>query len=350
MNTKFFRKGFIVALVLLILGGCAVSSDKEPVDTNPETSTNPEPSSPVIEVLPTPSEEPKGESANALLASLETDKGVFVPNFSKDVFEYEVLLTTKESSVQFKATTNDAEATIESGLEVVLNKERTLYPLTVTAADGSQKIYQLTIVQPETTVVTPTIPAETAAPEFVHLPTPTSVTYVEDILFVNKKVGLPSDYNPGEDATAGQQIKQLIIDMQAAGLNVQTRYSGFRSFSTQKRLFEDYAKKDGLAKAETYSARPGFSEHQSGLAFDLFTKDGRFLGNGGRDSEETAWLDEHAASYGFIVRYLDGKTDITGYRPEPWHLRYIGNRAQEIKDSGLTLEEFFDMPSGDYQR
>lgn len=345
-------------LMVLLLTGCTVVIDETPPETNlVETPEDKKPNTPVVDVLPTPTGEQTVLSNNAFLASLESDQGVLAPNFSKEVFEYQLLLTSKTTELQLKAKTEHPLAHIDSELTLSLTSPETNHPLEVKAQNGDQQIYVITIIQPQTVTPNPSSPEtpsqptpSTPEPSFVHLPTPDSVTYVEGLLFVNKKIGLPSSYNPGEDPVAGAQIRQLIKDMQEAGLNVRDSYSGFRSFSQQKRIFENYVKKDGVEKAETYSARPGFSEHQTGLTFDLFTKDNRFLGNGGRDVDEVAWLATHAASYGFIVRYPAGKTAITGYRPEPWHLRYVGERAHEIQASGLTLEEFFNMPGGDYVR
>jgi D-alanyl-D-alanine carboxypeptidase len=118
--------------------------------------------------------------------------------------------------------------------------------------------------------------------------------------------------------------------------------SGYRSQSTQKTLFENYAKKDGEEAARKYSAVPGHSEHQTGLAMDVSGSDGKcaasdcFAG-----TKEAKWLAEHAAEHGFIIRYPKGKEDITGYQYEPWHLRYVGTKAaKEIMEKGVTLEEY----------
>lgn len=169
---------------------------------------------------------------------------------------------------------------------------------------------------------------------------------VDGILIVNKKYGLPADYAPGENPEASAALAQLISAMQSQGLSVSNSYSGFRSYEYQNQLYNGYVAANGQESADTFSARPGFSEHQTGLAFDLMDAGGALL----TLPTESAWLLEHAPEYGFIVRYQEGKESITGYQAEPWHIRYIGERAKEIADSGLTLEEFLGVEGGDYRQ
>lgn len=167
----------------------------------------------------------------------------------------------------------------------------------------------------------------------------------EEILIVNKKYPLSSHYNPGENPTAKASLLKLIADMKAAGYAVSDQYSGFRSYDTQLELYQNYVDRDGKEAADRYSARPGYSEHQSGLAFDLIDTEGNLLEEPGASQ----WLLDNAANYGFIVRFLKGKETSTGYMPESWHLRYIGREAKEIADSGKSLEEYFGISGGNYQ-
>ena len=96
---------------------------------------------------------------------------------------------------------------------------------------------------------------------------------------------------------------------------------------------------DGKEVANTYSALPGHSEHQTGLAFDIGSVERSFV-----DTSEAKWIEENAHLYGFIVRYPKGKSDITGYIYEPWHVRYLGiDIATDVKNSGLTLEEYLGL-------
>lgn len=123
--------------------------------------------------------------------------------------------------------------------------------------------------------------------------------------------------------------------------------SGYRSYATQSGLYNSYVQSDGQAAADTYSARPGYSEHQTGLAADV--------GTGTCDlnvcfgsTDAGKWIAANAYTYGFIVRYPADKTTITGYQYEPWHLRYVGVQlATQMHDKGIaTLEEYFGVSGG----
>lgn len=166
----------------------------------------------------------------------------------------------------------------------------------------------------------------------------------DEIVIANKHYPLSKDYNPGENPTAKAELLKLIAAMQQAGFPISDHYSGFRSYETQTQLYQDYVNKDGKAEADRYSARPGYSEHQTGLAFDLIGTDGDLV----TEEKAAQWLLDHAADYGFVVRYLKGKEKETGYMAEEWHLRYVGKEAKDIAASGLSLEEYYGFEGGDY--
>ena len=161
-------------------------------------------------------------------------------------------------------------------------------------------------------------------------------------MVVNKKHKLPADYNPGE------KVRELIKKMQELGFSISNQYSGFRSYEYQTQLYQNYVNKDGKEAADTYSARPGYSEHQTGLAFDILNGTGGLLGENPQDEKAIEWLHSHAHEYGFIVRFQEGKEAITGYQAEAWHLRYVGDIAEQIYTSKLTLEEYFGVEGGNY--
>lgn len=166
----------------------------------------------------------------------------------------------------------------------------------------------------------------------------------DEIIIANKHYPLSKDYNPGENPTAKAELLKLIAAMQEAGFPISDHYSGFRSYETQTQLYQDYVNKDGKAEADRYSARPGYSEHQTGLAFDLIGTDGDLV----TEEKAAQWLLDHVADYGFVVRYLKGKEKETGYMAEEWHLRYVGKEAKDIAASGLSLEEYYGFEGGDY--
>jgi len=166
----------------------------------------------------------------------------------------------------------------------------------------------------------------------------------DEIIVANKHYPMSKDYYLGENATAKAAFLKLIAQMKEEGYAISDNYSGFRSYATQAQLYQSYVNQEGQAAADRYSARPGYSEHQTGLAFDVIGTDGQLV----EDSSAAQWLLEHAPDYGFVVRYPRGKESITGYMHEEWHLRYIGKEAKDIAASGLTLEEYYGFDGGDY--
>jgi|GEM_PF-937226 len=171
------------------------------------------------------------------------------------------------------------------------------------------------------------------------------ITYVVSsygyTLIANKTYSLPSSYAPG-DLTS--ECKSAFNSLRSAaskdGINI-FLISGYRSYSTQASLYSRYCAKDGKALADTYSARPGHSEHQSGLAIDVNSLSHTFA-----NTKEGRWLAANAHKYGFIIRYAKDKQNVTGYSYEPWHIRYVGAKlASAVYNSGLCLEEFFGITS-----
>lgn len=129
--------------------------------------------------------------------------------------------------------------------------------------------------------------------------------------------------------------------------------SAYRDYSRQEYLYTSYTLRDGQSLADTYSARPGHSEHQTGLTADFDDGGSCYLWACFADTAAGLWLAEHAPTYGWILRYPEGYDDITGYTFEPWHFRYVGEElALEMQHQGvLTLEEFFGLPHApDYAR
>lgn len=142
---------------------------------------------------------------------------------------------------------------------------------------------------------------------------------------------------------AAEALEKLFKGAEEDGIYL-AGVSAYRSHATQKQLFDRYVKKDGLEKAKTYSAFPGTSEHETGLAIDVTSSDGKCaVDNCFGDMKEADWLAKYASEYGFIIRYPEGKKEITGYQYEPWHLRYVGvDLSKELAASGETLEEYYN--------
>lgn len=168
----------------------------------------------------------------------------------------------------------------------------------------------------------------------------TECTYIDGILIVNKTYPLPADYAPGWETEATPYLWKMIEAAKADGITLWMK-SGYRSYYDQQYIYNNYVKRDGQAEADTYSARPGHSEHQTGLAYDLNSTSNDFA-----DTAEAKWIAENCYKYGFILRYPKGKEEITGYIYEPWHVRYLGvEKATEVYESGLCLEEFLNITS-----
>ncbi|MFC7062665.1 M15 family metallopeptidase [Halobacillus seohaensis] len=178
---------------------------------------------------------------------------------------------------------------------------------------------------------------------------------------VNKDRKLPEGYEPDElvepnvrfpfeedhpkkmmQPKAARALENLFAAANKEGLGLYAT-SGYRSYETQQRIYENNVAERGQEEADKFSARPGTSEHQTGLAMDVTSAEMEFkLDQSFINTPEGNWLAENAHEYGFVVRYLKGTMDITGYEYEPWHLRYVGtDLSTQIHESGGTLEEFF---------
>lgn len=203
------------------------------------------------------------------------------------------------------------------------------------------------------TDLTPTTPTNPEQPPTPQFPVPTTDTRVTAV--INKKhTNEPLEYQPTDLISIGngQQLRKEAAEamalMQAAATAAGaglTMGSGFRTYATQKSLYDGYVAKDGQQAADRYSARPGHSEHQTGLVMDFTPIDDVF-----KNSAQYKWLMDNAHKYGFVLRYPADKEAITGYMSEPWHWRYIGvTVATDMKAKQVTtLEEYFNIRGGLY--
>lgn len=178
-------------------------------------------------------------------------------------------------------------------------------------------------------------------------------------VLVNKKHCIqPLTYAPGDlvsvkgatiSAKAAPSFEQLMNAATAAGFPLSVT-SSYRSYQTQVSTYNYWVSVSGAAGADTYSARPGYSEHQTGFAVDLANASGSCSLDCFGTTAEYQWLQANAATYGFIQRYYAGKDAVTGYGAEEWHYRYVGiDVALDMKAKGiLTLEEYWGLPGGAY--
>ncbi len=138
---------------------------------------------------------------------------------------------------------------------------------------------------------------------------------------------------------AKDNLEKLINEAKNDNMNIRV-VSAYRSYSYQENLYNNYVKNDGVSLADTYSARPGYSEHQTGLVVDVTRAFDDF--NNFENTEEYNWMMKNAADYGFILRYPKDKESITTYSFEAWHYRYVGiDLAKKIKASNLTFDEYY---------
>jgi len=165
-------------------------------------------------------------------------------------------------------------------------------------------------------------------------------TYIRGILIVNKTYGLPRGYGDGLTADTLAAFNAMRSEAAAQGLNLYIS-SGFRSYGDQKAIYDRLVAQGGVAYADRDTARPGHSEHQTGLTVDLNSISESFA-----YTPEGRWVRDNAHRFGFVIRYPQGKESVTGYIWEPWHLRYLGVPvATELYTSGLTLEEYLGVTS-----
>ena len=173
-------------------------------------------------------------------------------------------------------------------------------------------------------------------------------------ILVNKYTYLPEDYVPNNLTKvsnlfststrelvyeAKEAFEKMAAQAQEDGYTIRV-ISAYRSYHYQKGLYDNYVSRDGIDIADTYSARPGYSEHQTGLVVDI--DNGKLDFNHFEDTEEFHWMENNAYLYGFILRYPKGKEDITGYDYEAWHYRYVGKEiASFIQQNNLTFDEYY---------
>lgn len=181
------------------------------------------------------------------------------------------------------------------------------------------------------------------------------------LVLINDTHPLTADYQVKLSTLAvGQKVDSRIQDdlndmldaMENSGLNPFV-CSGYRDIEKQQELFTNEVDKrisqgmsyeDAFFKAKQRLGLPGSSEHHTGLAVDIVAYDYQILDEKQEETAESVWLAEHCGEYGFILRYPEGKTDVTGYEYEAWHFRYVGKEAAEyIMAQGITLEEYLEI-------
>lgn len=261
-----------------------------------------------------------------------------------------VASVTNEGVITAKSAGNcTIEAYYENDYRLVASMEVTVidpFPITsqeTTAPETPSPETTTPDTEPEPETDPPASSTPAPAPEYSgshKMEVIDGITYFDGVMIANKTYTLPASYNPGVQPEA----MDAFYDMQAAaaadGISLWI-LSSFRSYEDQDVIYNRYVAQDGRDAADTYSSRPGHSDHQTGYTFDLNSLEQDF-----QYDPAGQWLDKNCYKYGFIIRYPKGKESSTGYMYEPWHVRYIGvDLATKVTQSGLSLEEYFGITS-----
>ncbi|MFD2627301.1 D-alanyl-D-alanine carboxypeptidase family protein [Oceanobacillus kapialis] len=346
------KKKLIIALavLLLLISGCSTSNNNEESQEQPS-------SSPDKQETPVDNEETetdKAQQEEKITAPKETlqkkDEGKNVTSLQNALREIGYKLS--EDGVYEEATTwaiTDLQLQFEKLQATGVYNKATQNVLSSLLEDAE------TDFQPGKA-----LPKQAETTMTSH-GTPVLSNPYDQLAIVNKEFALPADYVPEDLVTpnvrfpftedlpkkqmrqvAADHLEELFATADEAGLDLYAQ-SGFRSYDRQDAIFASNAAEHGEEAANNFSARPGESEHQTGLAMDITSPEVNFqLNTDFGETDEGKWVEEHAAEYGFIIRYPKGKETITQYQYEPWHLRYVGEEtAKEIMKEGITLEEYF---------
>lgn len=236
--------------------------------------------------------------------------------------------TTGQQEQQQQAT--------EKTTEVPQNKQT---PTTENKQETQQQTTEAVEKKQETT------PKQPAQPQTTQEPAAQTKYVGNGIVIASKKYPLPASHAPGESSTARAAFNKMAAAAKNEGIEL-TAFSTYRSYDYQVDLYNRYVARDGQAAADRYSAKPGYSEHQTGLAFDIgeVGQENHFASSSFAQTKGGKWLASNAQNYGFILRYPPGKESVTGYMYEAWHYRYVGvDLAKQIHARNTTLEEYFGI-------
>lgn len=340
-----FIIAFIVLLfIILIAKGCSKDSKKNVGKTTTATTitTTTTTTDPAYTTMPTTTTsvltDPVNKSdfvldkTSVFLEVGETDTP-YVTGYPDGTYETDERWSSGDPSI----------ATVDSYGHIKGISKGVCYVTLRSAADPKQEVMiKVTVRGDETENETSSITPQSNTAEAPEPPVydTEGLTYVEGVLIANKSYSLPPSFAPGLEKIVYTQFQALSSAAAKEGLSIYLG-SGYRSYSDQEIIYDNYVKEDGKEAADMYSARPGYSEHQTGLCIDCNTIDDSF-----GYTAEAAWLAQHAHEYGFIIRYPQGKEAYTGYQYEPWHIRYVGSKlAKKLYKSGQCLEEYLNIKS-----
>ncbi len=255
-----------------------------------------------------------------------------------------------DGSVEVKDIWRMREYSGENGFVIMLPRENELPAIANGIVHGVEDQNSQTQEEIPPVVSEPPLPSWQPSGEY---------TEIDRLILVNKEYPVDQNYIPADlvqleyrasnrsaewqvmTREAADAFNQLCSDALLEGYEIVVT-TAYRSYEFQSYLYNSYVEKDGQAAADMYSAQPGKSEHQTGLAADVSSPSVQYrLTSEYGDTAEGKWLSENCYKYGFILRYPKGKEEITGYIYEPWHIRYVGQEAaKEIWETGVALEEY----------
>ena len=329
----------LIVLMLVIFASCSNADTLEmTVDAVKPSATNEEPLD-----TPSESEEPTEITVEETETPSETESEPLVQESQQDISDENIgVVDIKLSTYKVSLYVGEKKMPIVTMSPQNATDKREIWTSSnpdIATVDGIGNIKGIAKGDCTITVTSVSNPSVSAHVSVTVLPE-AECTYIDGILVVNKTYPLPVSYAPGWETEASGPLWQMIAAAQKEGIKLWMT-SGYRSYYDQQYIYNGYVKRDGQELADTYSARPGHSEHQTGLAYDLNDLDLNF-----GETPEGKWVAENCHKYGFILRYPKDKEEITGYMYEPWHIRYVGvEKAVEIYESGLCLEEFLNITS-----
>lgn len=363
-----FKKYTVIGLLsgLIVTGaGCANLAEDHPADQAADQISDSRETD-QSETEPAFSTDPDADKEEIIIANLKFDRGsdAAAAVFPNTVLDLNLLAELEDGTVvdaREAGVMDQIEFSVDAEWASITNEGR--LAVNSDAPAGSEAVITAICedVQAEAKVVVLYSLGDTIeASANSDLPVVTNASSIAVV--VNKQRSLEPNYAPddlvipdveffieGNDQKkylrkpAAEALEQLFAAAKEEGIHL-VAVSGYRSYERQKSIFEYNVQTQGEEHARRFSAVPGTSEHQTGLAMDISSREfGNRLEQEFGDTEAGKWVAENCHKFGFIIRYPNGKEDITGYAYEPWHLRYVGvPLAESIAASGLTMEEYFN--------
>ncbi|MGJ9459502.1 D-alanyl-D-alanine carboxypeptidase family protein [Oceanobacillus sp. CF4.6] len=352
MFKKRLTISFIIVTILCTMSACSLFDQTfDQIDETSEAPSNPTP-------------EQEGNASDPSKNPEQEEQVILIPEDSlqkKDKGDQVIKLQTVFNHMGYELTVNGEfdDATAWAVTDFQLQSDLLLAS---GIYDESTKTVLKDVIETNVAITAGSGLPQKVEPAFTDAGTEVIANPYDQLALINKEHALPADYIP-EDLVvpnvrfpftedlpkkqmreaAAKSLEKLFTAADEAGLELFAQ-SGYRSYDRQDTIFASNSLEHGEETANTFSARPGESEHQSGLTMDITSPKVNFdLITDFGDTDEGKWMEENSAKYGFIIRFPEGKEEITKYQYEPWHLRFVGEKAaKEIMSQEITLEEYLE--------